>query len=72
MDMTKFPATLYTGAYPSGHIQGIAVDPIKGFVYCSYTQLLVKLDLQGNLVGSCEGLTGHLGCIDFNDADGRV
>ena len=61
MDMTKFPATLYTGAYPSGHIQGIAVDPIKGFVYCSYTQLLVKLDLQGNLVGSCEGLTGHLG-----------
>lgn len=72
MDMTKFPLTVNTGAYRSGHIQGIAVDPVKGYIYCSYTQLLVKLDLQGNLIGSCEGLTGHLGCIDFNDEDGKV
>ncbi len=72
MDMKHFPKTIDTGAYKSGHIQGIAIDPVKGFVYCSYTQLLVKLDLQGNLIGSCEGLTGHLGCIDFNDEDGKV
>jgi len=72
MDMKKFPATVDTGAYRSGHIQGIAVDPVKGYVYCSYTQLLVKLDLQGNLIGSCTGLTGHLGCIDFNEEDGKV
>ena len=72
MEQKSFPATLDTGAYPSGHIQGIAVDRVKGFVYCSYTQLLVKLDLQGNLIGTCEGLTGHLGCIDFNDEDGKV
>lgn len=72
MDMNLFPKKIDTGAYKSGHIQGIAVDPIKGYIYCSYTQLLVKLDLQGNLIGSCEGLTGHLGCIDFNDEDGKV
>lgn len=72
MDMSRFPKQIDTGAYRSGHLQGIAVDPVKGYVYCSYTQLLVKLDLKGNLIGSCEGLTGHLGCIDFNDRDGKV
>lgn len=72
MEMKRFPLRIDTGAYRSGHIQGIALDPVKGYLYCSYTQMLIKLDLQGNLIGSCTGLMGHLGCIDFNDADGKV
>ena len=66
------PLSIDTGAYKSGHIQGIAIDPVKRFLYCSYTTMLVKLDFSGNLIGSVEGLTGHLGCIDFNDGDGKV
>ena len=72
MNMADFPSSIDTGAYHSGHIQGIALDRKNGYVYCSYTQLLIKLDLQGNLIGSCEGLTGHLGCIDFNEEDGKI
>jgi prepilin-type processing-associated H-X9-DG protein len=30
------------------------------------------MDMQGNLIGSAKGLLGHLGCIAFNDADGKV
>ncbi len=60
------------GAWPSGHVQGIAVDPAKGFIYYSFTNLLVKTDLAGNVVGTVGGFTGHLGDLDFNPADGRV
>jgi hypothetical protein len=60
------------GAWPSGHVQGIAVDPDKGFIYYSFTNLLVKTDLAGNVVGTMGGFTGHLGDLDFNPADGRV
>lgn len=72
MDMSRFPRTIDTGVHRTGHIQGIAVDPEKGYLYCSYTQMLLKLDLQGNVIGSCTGLMGHLGCIDFNEEDGKV
>lgn len=72
MSRTDLPLTIPTGVHRSGHIQGIAVDLEKGFLYCSYTQMLLKLDLQGNLIGSCTGLLGHLGCIAFNKEDGKV
>ena len=52
--------------------QGIAVDQSKGFMYFSFTNLLVKTDLAGKPVGSVTGFTGHLGDLDFNRRDGRV
>jgi hypothetical protein len=67
-----FNPTLYGGAWSAGHVQGIAVDPTKGFVYLSFTTLLVKTDLEGNVVGTVSGFTGHLGDLDFNPEDGRV
>lgn len=70
--MQDLPKLIDGGAYPEGHVQGIAVDRQNGFVYYSFTTSLVKTDLAGNLIGSVEGLTGHLGCIDFNPEDGRV
>ena len=70
--MEKLPNSIYTGTWDEGHIQGIAVDTQRKFIYCSFTTCLVKLDMQGNLVGSVHGLIGHLGCLDFNDQDGRV
>jgi len=72
METKHLPRRIYSGKYNTGHCQGIAVDPEKGFIYYSFTTCLVKSDLQGNIIGSVDGLLGHLGCIDFNDADGRV
>lgn len=63
---------IFTGTHGNCHIQGIAVDPKKGYIYYSFTTKLIKSTLSGEIVGSVDGLTGHLGCIDFNDADGRV
>ncbi len=68
----KIPKTIDTGKWSGGHIQGIAVDTARKYIYYSYTTVLVKADLEGNVIGTVEGLLGHLGCIDFNDDDGRV
>lgn len=63
---------IYTGKWHGGHIQGIAVDKDRRYMYCSFTTEFVKLDMQGNVIGSVKGFTGHLGCMAYNEADGRV
>ncbi len=63
---------LTNGPWPTSHVQGIAVDKEKGFIYYSFTTLLVKTDLAGNIVGTIGGFNGHLGDLDFNPSDGRV
>lgn len=68
----NLPLTIDGGAWDTGHVQGIAVDTEGKYVYYSFTTTLVKTDLEGNLIGTVTGLLGHLGCIDFNDEDGRV
>ncbi|NLB16147.1 MAG: hypothetical protein GX827_04980 [Clostridiales bacterium] len=72
MSVTSLPHNIYSGAFKTPHCQGIAIDTERKYIYFSYTTMLVKTDLSGNLIGSCGGLTGHLGCIDFNDDDGKV
>ena len=66
------PNDIFSGFWPYGHCQGIAVDTKREYMYYSFTTALVKTDMRGNLIGYCVGLLGHLGCIAFNDADGRV
>ncbi|MEU0391760.1 hypothetical protein ABZ208_03030 [Streptomyces sp. NPDC006208] len=68
----QLPVTVSGGAWKSGHLQGMALDRRKGFVYYSFTNMLVKTDLRGKPVGSVRGITGHLGDLDFNSEDGRV
>ena len=58
--------------WPTSHIQGVAVDQANGFVYYSFTTVLVKATLRGQVVGTVEGWTGHLGDLTFNALDGRV
>lgn len=70
--MKTLPKTIESGTWKAGHCQGIAVDAEKGFVYYSFTTLLVKTDLDGNFIGSVTGLCGHLGCIVFSKDDGLV
>ena len=68
----NLPKKLFVGDFRAGHVQGIAVDTNKGYVYLSFTTMLVKVDMKGNVVGSVKGILGHLGCLDFNEEDGRV
>ncbi|MBO8191321.1 hypothetical protein ITI46_06385 [Streptomyces oryzae] len=69
---TKMPAVIDGGAWDAGHVQGMALDRKGGYMYFSFTNLLVKTDLRGNPVGSVTGFTGHLGDLDFDERDGRV
>ena len=68
----RLPDCIYSGAWTGGHCQGIALDTQGKYIYYSFTTMLVKTDLDGNLIGTVGGLLGHLGCIDFCDGDGRL
>ena len=68
----NLPDCIYSGAWTGGHCQGIALDTERKYIYYSFTTMLVKTDLEGNLIGTVGGLLGHLGCIDFCDRDGRL
>ena len=66
------PSVIKTGIWHGGHIQGIAIDRERKYIYCSFTTEFVKLDMDGNVIGSVKGFTGHLGCLAYSEADGRV
>lgn len=72
IQLKDFPKTIESGSWDTSHIQGIAIDKKRGFVYHSFTQMLVKTDLKGNVISTVSGFTGHLGDLDFNEVDGRV
>lgn len=68
----NLPSVIKTGIWHGGHIQGIAIDRERKYIYCSFTTEFVKLDMDGNVIGSVKGFTGHLGCLAYSEADGRV
>ena len=68
----NLPNTINTPRSRGGHIQGIAYDKVNECIYCSFTTELLKLDLEGNIVGSVVSLVGHLGCIAFDEQSRRL
>ncbi len=72
IDPVDMPLVIKSGKWTNGHVQGIAVDKVNGYIYFSFTTVLVKTKFDGTVIGSVEGLTGHLGCLDFNDENGKV
>jgi len=66
------PNNIFSGNWKEGHVQGIAVDTLRGFVYYSFTTILLKTDLQGNALASVKNIIGHLGCIAFDPEKNRV
>lgn len=68
----NLPKKLESGPWKAGHVQGIAVDAKQEYVYISFTTMLVKMDMKGNVVGTVTGLLGHLGCLEYNEKDGRL
>ena len=67
-----FPRRIHSGYHPEGHVQGIAIDEAGGYIYFSFTTILLKTDLAGNPVGSVCNIVGHLGCITFDPDRRRV
>ena len=72
MNNLNVPKKIRCERASASHVQGIAIDTAHEYIYVSYTTSLCKYDINGNLIGSVIGLTGHLGCLDFNDGDGKV
>lgn len=71
--LEKLPASITVFAEQSGsHLQGIAIDTERKYMYCSFTTCLIKADINGAVVGSVKGLVGHLGCIAYNHSDGKI
>lgn len=67
-----YPLSLSGGDRDIKHCQGIAVDKDNGFMYYSYTTMLIKCDFDGNIVASVTGIDGHMGDITYNKADGKI
>lgn len=70
--LARLPLTQNGGTWDAGHVQGVAVDLDSGYIYYSFTNLLAKYDLEGRLIGTLVGWTGHLGDLAFNPADGKL
>ncbi len=70
--MAIIPNKINSGKWGKCHCQGACMDKNHQYVYYSFTTKLVKTDLQGNVIGSVDNIIGHLGCMDFCDADGKV
>ncbi len=68
----KYANNINVSGFGHGHVQGIAIDAKREYIYISFTTDLVKVDVRGNVIGSVKGLAGHLGCIAYNYDDGRV
>ena len=67
---TELPDSVYV-AVKDGHVQGIALDREKGYMYFSFTSSFIKTDLQGNILGTISRIQGHLGAMTMGP-DGRV
>jgi hypothetical protein len=67
----KLPDSIYSGKQGGLHVQGVVVDKVNGFVYFSFTDKLLKMDLSGKLIGSVTGFVGHLGDLDLGN-DGKI
>jgi hypothetical protein len=67
----NLPDSIYSGKWGNFHVQGFVVDKANKYVYFSFTDKLIKMDLSGKLIGSVTGFVGHLGDLDFSD-DGKI
>jgi hypothetical protein len=67
----NLPDSIYSGKQGNFHVQGFVVDKAKKYVYFSFTDKLIKMDLFGKLIGSVTGFVGHLGDLDLGD-DGKI
>lgn len=65
-DKTTFPGNVSGGEWNSGHLQGMTIDDNYQNMYFSFTGILIKTDMKGQVIGSVTGITGHLGDLAFH------
>ena len=68
----EMPNHVYSGVYDVYHVQGICLDKENQYLYYTFTNIFVKTDTEGNLIGTMTGYPGHLGDCTFNENDGKV
>lgn len=68
----SLPDSIFSGKQGDFHVQGIAVDAKNGFIYFSFTDELIKMDMSGRMIGSVTGLVGHLGDLAFDPKSGKI
>lgn len=61
-----------TRTWKNGHVQGIAIDKRLGHIYYCFTTLLVKTDLDGQVLGTVGNLAGHMGCLTIDPERRRL
>ena len=71
MAPSDVPDSIYVGG-KMFHVQGLAIDRERGYMYFSFTSQFYKTDLQGNVLASIDRVQGHLGAMTLNPEDGRV
>ncbi len=70
-EIENLPRKIHVGGQQM-HVQGIALDRSKGFLYLSFTNRFLKTDLEGNILASIDRIQGHLGAMTLSPIDGRV
>ena len=60
-DINEMPRHINGGLWNSGHVQGMAIDTAREYMYFSFTTILVKTDMSGKVIGTVTGITDHLG-----------
>lgn len=68
----KLPLSIASPVFQGGHCQGAQVDVKKREVFFSFTTTFVRMDFDGKLIGSVDGLTAHLGCLARHPKTGRI
>lgn len=66
------PACVFSGWQEGFHCQGIAYDSKRDCLYLSFTTSLIRLSMDGKVLGSVKGITGHLGCLSLNPDNGLL
>ncbi|MBQ0081016.1 MAG: hypothetical protein KBS95_05660 [Alistipes sp.] len=68
----NLPDSIYVGGQKAGHVQGIAYDFDRDCMYLSFTTRFLKVNRQGEIIGSIEKVQGHLGDMTVSPIDGKV
>ena len=54
------------------HVQGIAYDDATGCFFCSFTTAFYKIDREGRILATIDGIHGHLGAMCFDPGTRKV
>ena len=71
-DASTLPHSVTVIGNANMHVQGIAVSPERQAMYFTFTTQFIKTDMEGHILGTIDGVPGHLGAMTLNPADGKV